>query len=523
MKEINIIIVGLGGIGNIVADALYPFLRGTVRDARLRRLVFIDKDVYEVSNVPRQKAAASMLGMNKAAAWEHIYSRSKYNNVQATFSSIREWITPATVSTCFDETVDNGPTIIMSCVDNHPARLLMSRYLQQRVETHNDLVLIQGGCSRNRATTDIFGKWNGTMVGTPIEVNHPEVLEAKNGDRNGISCEELANSSSGDQTYVENFMAGTMMMNLMFTLLTSPAALTSFIEEFYDIETHYYLCDKRRPAPPPGMRRQGAAPAAVSVDGEAPSGGAAAPATTPEFDHAVSVARDNHAAMPLLASLVVVTSGNGKSGNIAGIAEATDVGAFLMDLRRRRLEQTVISRTLNAYAKDGVALMKACVDVAAVVPDMPGRTTREKLLALASAAQGSDKASETARDMCLAEALCDEDFNKARDIYAAYATDGDFNWSLVLGDKTDDALAFEVKPKAGPAATPTDEETAPPAAEGEEHIPMPGDFGEDEDVPFIPDEECEAMSDEALANYVVAVARQARRKRQQARAAQPTT
>ena len=248
MKNLNIAIVGLGGIGSIVADNLYPLIRSSMCDYTLRNMLFVDHDEYSVSNIPRQKAAAKFLGLNKAVAWESIYSRSTTNAVRANFHSSQEWITTDTINSIFGPYVDSGePFIIMSCVDNHAARLIMSKYVQERCKDKHDFVLIQAGCDRDKATADLYGVWNGETVGTPIEQNHPEITEDDAGDRGRMSCEELANLPSGDQTFVDNFMAGTMEINLLFTLMApnGEKCLKRFIGETMICSAHYYQIDKR--------------------------------------------------------------------------------------------------------------------------------------------------------------------------------------------------------------------------------------------------------------------------------------
>jgi hypothetical protein len=248
MENLQIIIIGLGGIGNVVADNIYPLVRNTMNDYKLLSMTFVDKDDYSESNIPRQKAAASLLGMNKAVAWEKIYSRSKSNNVGAIFMSVQEWVTVDTVDSIFRPLLSSGqPTVAISCVDNHAARLVLSRYAQEITKGCDNFVVIQAGCNRDMATTDLFGVWHGIQVGVPIEEGHPEVLEPDEADRGALSCEELANLASGDQTYVDNFMAGTMALNLLFTLLTKNGAkvLSRFIGETMICSAHYYSIERK--------------------------------------------------------------------------------------------------------------------------------------------------------------------------------------------------------------------------------------------------------------------------------------
>ena len=279
MPEFSLAIVGLGGIGGIVADNLYPFLRAEVEGWSLRNLIFIDNDTYSRSNIPRQKAASAMLGVNKAHAWKGIYDASQSNAMGTTFTSIGEWITNDSIGQIF---YDNAPTnlVIMSCVDNHPARLVMSRYVQSLLKENDQAqcVVIQAGCDRGRATADLYGRWGGLILGQPIEQGHPEVLEEREGDRDEISCEELANLPSGDQTFVDNWMAASMAINILFTMLSQhgPTALSKYIGEWMDNETHYHQIDRVRSK----HQQQLAEAAAANAEGQTPA--EATPAQAPE-------------------------------------------------------------------------------------------------------------------------------------------------------------------------------------------------------------------------------------------------
>ena len=264
MPDLNLAIVGLGGIGGIVADNLYPFIRAEIEGWSLRNLTFIDNDTYSRSNIPRQKAAKAMLGVNKSAAWKSIYDASDANAMRTQFFSVPEWITKDSIGRIF---YDNASTnlVIMSCVDNHPARLVMSRFVQALLKENDTVqcVVIQAGCDRGRATADLYGRWGGLMIGRPIEEGHPEVLEEHEGDRDEISCEELANLPSGDQTFADNWTAACMAMNLLFTLLTEhgPTALSKYVGEWMDIATHYHQIDRIRP-----KRQQEMAEASENTD-----------------------------------------------------------------------------------------------------------------------------------------------------------------------------------------------------------------------------------------------------------------
>lgn len=258
--DLNMAVVGLGGVGNIVADAVFPFTRGPVLGWNLRTLLFVDGDTYTKGNIPRQKAAGRMLGYNKADAWRDIYERSKWNYMGTRFLSSREWLTKNNVARILSPVIrPEAFCVVFACVDNFPARVAMSKYMATLKDGDVSAVVIQGGCAKNYATSDLFGYWwSGDdfafrEVGRPIEKDHPEVLEDEEGDRSRMSCEELANSSSGDQTYVENFMAASMMMNLLFTLLTPKGGkvLSKHIGEVMEVTSHYHNIDKELPGDSP--------------------------------------------------------------------------------------------------------------------------------------------------------------------------------------------------------------------------------------------------------------------------------
>ena len=248
--NLDICIVGLGGVGNIVANSLFAFIRGKIMGWTLRRLTFIDADAYSESNIPRQMAAGVMLGHNKAEAWKTIYERSRWNNNGTEFEAHPEWVTTNNVERIVQHSV---PTVVFACVDNFPARLVLSRWVQSIVasEYRTPVVVIQGGCTLNYANADCHGIWLDSdnrfvEVGRPTEEGHPEVVEDTSGDRSAMSCEELALSPSGDQTYPDNFMAAAQMMFILFTLLGENGAeiMGKYVGEMAEITKHYYRIDK---------------------------------------------------------------------------------------------------------------------------------------------------------------------------------------------------------------------------------------------------------------------------------------
>lgn len=251
---LNIAIIGLGGVGNAVALNLFPFTRAEIMGWRLNKMLFVDADTYSSSNIPRQFMAGAMLGRNKADAWKTVYERSKWNLMEVRFMSRQEWITRDSVTRIladFDGSKESS--VVFVCVDNHPARLVMSDWLKTQIAEsgRKGVAIIQGGSQTEYATADIHGKWldsHGLYVeiGRPIEEGHPEIMDATEGDRSTISCEELAMSHTGDQSYPDNFMAASMMISLLFTLLTPTGGniLSKYVGEMMDLTLHYHQINK---------------------------------------------------------------------------------------------------------------------------------------------------------------------------------------------------------------------------------------------------------------------------------------
>lgn len=288
----DIYVVGLGGVGNLVANSLFAFTRGKIMGWSLRRLTFIDADAYSESNIPRQMAAGAMLGRNKAEAWKSIYSKSRWNRLDTLFDAKPEWLTANNVERLIQRSI---PTIVFACVDNFPARLVLSRWVQSIVASDykTPVVVIQGGCTLNYANADCHGVWldadyRFVEVGRPTEEGHPEVVEDTSGDRSKMSCEELALSPSGDQTYPDNFMAAAQMMFILFTLLGENGAnvMSKYVGEMAEITKHYYRIDKNIDI---GQGYPGGGDDERNDDGESELGGApggAEPADVPAHETA---------------------------------------------------------------------------------------------------------------------------------------------------------------------------------------------------------------------------------------------
>jgi len=126
--DLNITIIGLGGVGSILIERLCRFINYS--NDLTAEILLVDGDEYEQKNYERQEF--NRIG-NKADI--------KATELELKFSQLGldvydAFINPDNVS----EVIKEG-NIVFLCVDNHKTRMIVSNYCKQL----QDVTLISGG------------------------------------------------------------------------------------------------------------------------------------------------------------------------------------------------------------------------------------------------------------------------------------------------------------------------------------------------------------------------------------------
>ncbi len=213
-----VIVVGLGGIGSHLVEPLARFLSFQEEPPLL---LLIDGDTYSRSNQSRQRADASELGTNKAAAQA---ARLRQ------FSSL----TVTTRETFLDERNVklhiSEKSCVFSCVDNHATRKLLSDAL---LGLRNGL-LLSAGNELTDGNMQVFQRLNGRNISPPLDKYHDEIRYPQDVNPAHLSCDELSRQPQSAQILMANFTAAALLLNAYYTL--TRVERLQYAEVYFDIQ-----------------------------------------------------------------------------------------------------------------------------------------------------------------------------------------------------------------------------------------------------------------------------------------------
>lgn len=119
---LNLTLVGVGGTGSYLADAVARIAVVLRRQGRTVRVTFVDPDTVEEANVPRQRFSFAEIGAPKAATLAWRYNAAWGLDIRAVvdiFDPDRFAVDYSTM------------TILVGCVDNAAARASLAKALEQ--------------------------------------------------------------------------------------------------------------------------------------------------------------------------------------------------------------------------------------------------------------------------------------------------------------------------------------------------------------------------------------------------------
>lgn len=190
--DLNITIIGLGGVGSILVERLCRFIN-YANDLNAE-ILLVDGDEYEQKNYERQEF--NRIG-NKADI--------KATELELKFSQLGldvydAFINPDNVS----EVIKEG-NIVFLCVDNHKTRMIVSNYCKQL----QDVTLISGGNEFTDGNVQIYVRRDGRDLTPDLCAYHPEISNPEDKLPDEMSCDEL--SHSDPQLYFTNLGVATIM------------------------------------------------------------------------------------------------------------------------------------------------------------------------------------------------------------------------------------------------------------------------------------------------------------------------
>ena len=216
----QIVVVGLGGIGSLLVEPLCRYLSGYEDHLPI---TLVDGDRYSRENFSRQKMTGDDIGINKAEA-----QTEKLRNIfpELSFTAKPFYIEQKNIS----EIITDG-SMILSCVDNHATRKLLSDALKRL----RNGVLISGGNEYTDGNVQVFARVNGRNKTPPIDQYHDEIKYPVDRNPATMSCEEIAELGADGQIIFTNLMAASLMLNAFYSTLLGKFDVA---EIYFDIKTN---------------------------------------------------------------------------------------------------------------------------------------------------------------------------------------------------------------------------------------------------------------------------------------------
>lgn len=225
MRNFNIKIIGIGGIGTILSDKLARFLEHF--NAR-SNITLIDGDTFERKNLERQEF--DDFGPKASSKARELSKRYLKNH----FSGFDQFITEENISKIIKE-----GDIVFIGVDNHKTRKIISDY----VKSLQDVVVISGGNEYIDGNVQLFIRKEGKSVTPSLTDYHPEIAEPTDKHPDEMSCEELENVEP--QLLFTNLMVASIMCCCFYNVVVKENI--DYCEVYFDILSCKSDSKKRNP------------------------------------------------------------------------------------------------------------------------------------------------------------------------------------------------------------------------------------------------------------------------------------
>ncbi len=192
MTRLPITIIGLGGVGSILAERMCRFLNYS--NDLTADILLVDGDEYEQKNYERQEFTR----MGNKADIKATELQIKFSELR--FDSYEAFVNEKNIT----ETIREGEVVFL-CVDNHKTRMIVSNYCK----TLKDVILISGGNEFTDGNVQIYVRKGGKDLTPDLCAYHPEIANPDDKLPEEMSCEELSNSDP--QLYFTNLGVATLM------------------------------------------------------------------------------------------------------------------------------------------------------------------------------------------------------------------------------------------------------------------------------------------------------------------------
>lgn len=203
-------VVGLGGVGQVVATCLVRFLTGLGQPVRV---VLIDGDRFEAGNERRMDVPA--LYENKALALRDRLLE-QCGGSAVTLLAVPQYLGAGNVA---DLLPSGGGEAVLLCVDNHATRKLVAGH----VEGLDDACVISGGNDGvgpdasgvprqgTGGNVQIHLRRGGRDLTPPLTKLHPEIASPRDRHPGDAGCDQLV--ASTPQILFANLFAASCILN----------------------------------------------------------------------------------------------------------------------------------------------------------------------------------------------------------------------------------------------------------------------------------------------------------------------
>jgi hypothetical protein len=192
-------LIGAGGTGSILFPLLVRALDTIFRSRDERwTLTVIDGKEVAASKLERQLFDGRFAGINKAVALAHQYATDP-----ETVIAVPTYLDKRNI-----RSIRDGAMILIAA-DNFPVRARIEKHI---LSLPNGVV-INGGNEMTDGSLQIFVRRNGVNITPPLSQGHAEILRKDGRDPAALSCEQIAELPSGEQTIIANSMSATLMLN----------------------------------------------------------------------------------------------------------------------------------------------------------------------------------------------------------------------------------------------------------------------------------------------------------------------
>lgn len=216
----DILVVGAGGTGTYFLKEFSRYISGNPAAKKfVRELMVMDGDVVEKKNLARQCFLPEDIGREKAVVMAEALNDafdlqwSAYPQYLTTMEQLEARIPLALKEQGADAVIP----LVISCVDNHAARLLLEAYFDKA----QNLIIFDSANEFENGEAVFAYKMKGKVLAPCRSTYFPDIREGDLRDRTEVSCEELNNVAP--QHIFTNMYAGLVLCSAVADLFNGNA------------------------------------------------------------------------------------------------------------------------------------------------------------------------------------------------------------------------------------------------------------------------------------------------------------